>query len=139
MQQAILQPVLAMVVLSFVVWVALFVTRFRVIGQLKIDPEQMDTPDKVAALMPPVAANPAYNFRNLSEVPVLFYVMCFYLYLTGQADNLAVNLAWAFVMLRAVHSLIQCTYNKVMHRFLVYLLSSIAVWVMMFRAVATAL
>jgi hypothetical protein len=48
---------------------------------------------------------------------------------TGVATGVFLALAWAFVVLRIVHSFIHCTYNRVMHRFTAYLLSSLVLWV----------
>jgi hypothetical protein len=132
---SILSPVLAMVCLTFVVWVWMFITRFKFIGANKIDAQDLATPDQVYRTLPPFAANPGYNFRNLFEVPVLFYVLCFYLVLVGGVDSTHVTCAWIFVALRAVHSCIQCSYNNVNHRFGVYALASISLWVMLARAV----
>jgi hypothetical protein len=65
---------------------------------------------------------------------VLFYVMCFYLAATGTADSIAINCAWLFVSFRVLHSIVQCSYNNVTHRFAAYLFSSIALWVMVIRS-----
>jgi hypothetical protein len=65
---------------------------------------------------------------------VLFYATCLYLTVFGLVDDIYVNCAWAFLIFRVLHSLIHCTYNRVKHRFAAYIISSIAVWVMVFRA-----
>ena len=77
------------------------------------------------------------NLRNLFELPVLFYALCLLLMQQGLAqpvEVLDVQLAWAFVGFRALHSLVQCTVNIVNARFAFYALSSIALWVMLARA-----
>ena len=135
MDTTLLSPVLGMVCLTFVVWLWMFVTRFRYILANRIDAQDMATPKELYELLPPSAANPGYNFKNLFEIPVLFYVVCFYLVLMQQADSLHVTCAWIFVVLRVIHSVIQCSYNKVNHRFAVYALSCITLWVMLARAV----
>jgi len=72
------------------------------------------------------------NYNHLFEMPVLFYVLCS---LALILDTVPVWLtwgAWGFVLLRLVHSYVQCTYNKVMHRFSLFLVSYIllgALWV----------
>lgn len=137
-QYDILQPVLAMLVLSFVVWVWMLVTRFHYFARKKVDPQTVSTPEAVYRTLPPYAANPGYNFRNLFEVPVLFYVMCFYLAVAGGADHIHLVCAWVFVGFRAVHSLIQGSYNNVNHRFGAYAVSSIALWIMLGRTLAGA-
>jgi len=53
---------------------------------------------------------------NLLELPVLFYVVCLTLYVTGGAGERAIALAWGYVGLPVVHSLIHLTYNNVLHR-----------------------
>ncbi|MFQ3322389.1 MAG: hypothetical protein ACI90U_000195 [Pseudomonadales bacterium] len=133
-QTAILTPVLAMLLLAFVVWIVLFITRLKAIGELKIKPDAINTPDAVDSLLPNYARYPGHNFKNLFEVPVLFYIMCFYLYATGTADSVAINCAWAFVGLRVLHSIVQCSYNNVNHRFAAYFFSCIALWVMVLRS-----
>lgn len=133
-QAAILTPVLAMLLLAFVVWIVMFITRFKAIGELKVKPDAINTPDAVDNLLPNYARYPGHNFKNLFEVPVLFYVMCFYLAATGTADSIAINCAWLFVSFRVLHSIVQCSYNNVTHRFAAYLFSSIALWVLVIRS-----
>ncbi len=137
--QAILPPLLAMLLLTFLVWLAVFATRFRAFGREKVDPSQLQTPEAVAGKLPLYARNPANNFKNLFEVPVLFYVLCFYLYLTGTADSTHVTCAWIFVGFRYAHSIIHCSYNNVGHRFLVYAIACLALWVMLIRALLEAI
>lgn len=88
---------------------------------------------------PSGASIPNRNFMNLLEVPILFYVLCIMLYVTQRVDVLAVNLAWAYVGLRVVHSLVHLTYNKVLHRGVVYGASNfvlLAIWVIALLAVS---
>ena len=75
----------------------------------------------------------ADNFRNLFEVPVLFYVLCVALAVTGGSTPGLVAAAWVYVGLRALHSLIHVTYNRVMHRFLVYVASTLLLFGMWSR------
>ena len=79
------------------------------------------------------AVNPSDNFENLFEMPVLFYVAALLIFVTGLTDPIYVFGAWAFVALRAIHSIVHCTYNKIMHRFYFYAASSIVLWLMWFR------
>lgn len=59
---------------------------------------------------------PNRNYMNLLELPVLFYVACLTLYVMQRADGPALGLAWAFVALRVIHSVVHLTYNNVIHR-----------------------
>lgn len=129
-QIAIFQPVLAMLILTAAVWLVLFIRRMAYLTSQKIDAEQLKTPSQIAAIIPADVEAPANNFKNLFEVPIVFYVICITAFLLGQVDGLLFNCAWAFVVLRVLHSLVHCTYNRVQHRFMAYLGSSIVVWVM---------
>ena len=127
-------PMLGMMMLTLLVWVYMFIQRVRYAQSHRIDIEKFKTPADVQALIPGEDSSASNNFKNLFELPVIFYAVCLYLMLAQQVDSFYVNCAWVFVVLRLVHSLIHCSYNKVSHRFMVYLLSAIALWVMVIRA-----
>ena len=135
---AILQPLIAMILVTLVVWTALYVRRIRFLVSHRVDAQKVSTPEKVSELIPEHVQYPANNFKNLFELPVLFYALCLYLYVTGSADTAYVIAAWAFVALRAVHSTIQITTNIVMHRFVVYMAGAAALWFMVLRAAVQA-
>ena len=120
-------PGVAMAALTFVVWLRMF---FRRIGQMKrerIHPQAVATSGAAAARLTDSAA--ADNFRNLFELPVLFYLALAVAVQTAQVSTTTLSLAWAFVALRVGHSAIQCTYNKVIHRFYVYALGGTTLWI----------
>jgi hypothetical protein len=80
-------------------------------------------------------------FHNQLEMPMLFFVVAILAILTGSADYPMTALAWAYVILRIVHAAIHTTYNKIPHRFLVYILSNLvllAMWVKLAIHVFTA-
>jgi len=132
-------PMLGMLVLTMLVWIYLFIQRVGYATAHKVDIEDLKAPQDVATLIPAENSSASNNFKNLCEMPLVFYATCLYLTVFGQVDELHVTCAWAFVSLRALHSLIHCSYNRVLHRFVAYLLSSIAVWVMVVRALLAAL
>jgi hypothetical protein len=115
-------PCAAMVGLTAAVWVKLYADRLGEMRAKRIDPQALASARATAQLERPQAAE---NFRNLFEVPVLFYVLCAALVLTGGSTPGFVSAAWAYVALRIVHSLIHVTYNRVTHRFLVYVASTL--------------
>ena len=139
MSEQILQPMLGMMLLTLGVWVYMYVKRLGHIKRARIDPQELTTAYKAARHFPEEIGYPADNLRNLFELPVLFYAICLYLYVTGSVDDLYVIAAWSFVGLRAVHSAIQCTTNIVMHRFAVYMAGAVVLWFMVLRAAVTAL
>ncbi|MGI9201009.1 MAG: MAPEG family protein [Woeseiaceae bacterium] len=127
-------PFLAMVLLTAIVWMVMYWRRLNYIFRHRIDAQQLTIPEKGAALIPEPVNWPAYNLKNLFELPVLFYALCLYLYVSQSVDPVFVWSGWAYVGLRAVHSLIHCTVNIVKLRFAAYLLSSVVLWVMAGRA-----
>ncbi len=119
-------PAMAMVALTFIVWLRLFAVRIPEMRRLRIHPQSVATSAQKSTRL--VDTRAADNFNNLFEIPVLFYLGLIVAFLTHQVTPLILGLAWAFVAGRALHSLIQCSYNKVMHRFAVYSLSTCVVW-----------
>ena len=131
MQTAIFWPVITMTVLTILVGVRL--AWLRVSGSLKKpgDPKRYNPLKKDEA--PVATTNNSDHFKNLFEVPVLFYVICIASYLTGNVDYWQLYLAWAFVGFRLMHSSIHLSYNNVMHRFGAFLLAMIALIAMTVR------
>jgi len=122
MPTAIILPVIALVLLTAIVWVRLYVERIRELRQRRIDPQSLATSALTAQTMQRVQASD--NFKNLFEVPVLFYALCAVLASAEYVSPFFVIGAWLYVALRYVHSFIHLTYNRVIHRFAVYVLST---------------
>ena len=133
-QNAIFAPVFATLLLTFVVWVYMYVRRIRFIEANDLTPEQLSLPGALAELSPPEVSNPSDNFKNLFEIPVLFYVLSIYLFVSNQVDVLYVAAAWIFVVFRILHSAVHCTVNIVMLRFYLYAISTVAIWFIAGRA-----
>lgn len=130
--QAMLAPVLTLVALSLVVWIWMYATRLPAMRAAKIDPQDARHPGSLDSL-PSSARQVADNYNHLMEQPTIFYATVFSIALLGHADQIHVWLAWAYVGLRAVHTLIQCTVNVVRYRFLVFSLSTVVLMVMVAR------
>ena len=133
--EQILVPFLGMMVLTAVVWVVLYARRLPAMRKVGKPAQAYRTPDRGAELLPESVSYPANNFRNLFELPVLFYGLCLYLYVTATAETPDVIAAWLFLGFRCVHSAIHCTVNIVMARFLAYSAATLALWFMLGRAV----
>jgi hypothetical protein len=123
---AIFLPAVAMVVLTFAVWWRMYVTRIGQMKRERIHPQSVATSAQAAAKLTDSCA--ADNFRNLFELPVLFYLALLVAAQAGLTSTTLLVLAWLFVALRVLHSWIQCTYNKVMHRFKVYVAGGMVLW-----------
>jgi hypothetical protein len=129
----IFDPFIGMLLLTFVVWLVMYVRRIAFMKKNNIAAQRLATPERGAKIIPEEVSYSSNNLKNLFELPVIFYALCVYLYVTGQVDALYLTAAWAFFGLRVVHSLIQCTVNIVMLRFAAYALSSIALWFILLR------
>ena len=130
----IFTPLVGMLLLTFVVWVVMYVRRLNFLITNKIDSQRLTTPERGAQIIPEEISYPAYNLKNLFELPVVFYALCLYLFATGNVDAVTVTAAWVFLGFRVVHSLIHCTRNIVMPRFLAYMAGSLVLWFMVLRA-----
>ena len=128
LQTAIILPVIALVLLSAIVWVRLYVERIRELRQRRIDPQSLATSALAAQTLQRVQASD--NFKNLFEVPVLFYALCAVLILAQHVSPFFVIGAWLYVALRTIHSFIHLTYNRVTHRFAVYVLSTVILFML---------
>jgi hypothetical protein len=133
-QTAIFGPFLATIFLTLLVWAYMYVRRIAFITGNQISPRELAVPGRLAELSPPEVSNPSDNLKNLFEVPVLFYALTLHLFVTNQVDATYVNAGWIFVVFRALHSAVHCTFNLVMLRFYLYLTSCLAVWFVAARA-----
>ncbi len=137
--EMILQPVLAMMVLTAIVWVYLYARRIPAMKKAGKPVQAYTIPERASEFLPEEVNFAANNFKNLFELPVLFYALCLFLYVTGQVDAVSVTAAWIFVGFRVLHSVIHCTFNIVMLRFYLYLGGALALWFMLGRAIAASL
>lgn len=120
-----LTPVLALVAWTFVMWVWMYATRIPAMKAAGIDPQDAAYPGTWAHRLRPGVRSVADNYNHLHEQPTLFYALMFFAAVTGGGDATALKLAWAYVLLRIVHSLIQATFNRVVVRFGVFAIASL--------------
>lgn len=131
---SILTPVLALVAWSLVVWFWMYATRMPAMQKAGIDPQAARFPGSLDVL-PDQARQVADNYNHLMEQPTIFYALAFYIHLTSPADLLSAQLAWAYVGLRVIHSLVQVTVNRVVVRFVLFAVSSLVLVTLCVRAV----
>jgi len=133
-QETIFIPFLGMMLLTIVVWTYMYYLRMTHIIRNRIDPQKLSSTDRYKEVIPEAVNLPSENLINLFELPVLFYAVCLYLYVTVQVDTLFLILAYGFLLTRIGHSYIHCTYNNVTQRFYVYAVSSVLLWLMILIA-----
>ena len=132
-QHLIFAPMGALAVLTFGALGMIPLRRFRAgaAGQIVADDFKFGESAKV----PGHVSIPNRNYMNLLELPMLFYVGCLMFFVTGKVDAVVLGVAWLYVALRAIHSLIHLTYNKVMHRLVPFAVSNLVLivyWALFF-------
>jgi hypothetical protein len=127
-----LGAVLALAALHFVMLVALYATRIPAMLQMKISANRLAKPG-VRETLPDWARNVADNYNHLAEAPTVFYAVTIVLVLLKQEDAINTALAWVYVGLRVVHSLVHTTLNNVMLRFCVFVVSWLVLGVLIVR------
>jgi hypothetical protein len=132
---AILDPMFALVALTFVVLLIIPYKRFRAAFAGRVRAHDFKYGE--SANVPGDVSIPNRNLMNLLEMPMLFYAACITFYVTNTVDGPALFLAWLFFVLRLAHSLVHLTYNRVLHRLAVYAASNVVLavmWVRLFQA-----
>lgn len=132
----ILQPVVALVLWTMLMWLWMYVTRIPAMGKAKIDTANLTggTGGNLDDLLPAEVQWKAHNYNHLLTEPTLFYAVALVLAIIGQGDGWNLTIAWIYVGLRVVHSLIQATVNRVMYRFMIFALSSLCIIVLAVQA-----
>lgn len=142
MPESLLAPgaVLALWTLIMLGWVA--ATRFPALAKSGIDLKAAPPGGRGADLeniLPPQVNWKSHNYTHLLEQPTLFYAVIVFLHLSGGSTDLTRGLAWAYVILRIVHSLWQARVNRVPVRFAIFGLSSFCLLALSLLAVIATL
>jgi hypothetical protein len=135
---AILYPLFALAAWTLIVLVLIPLARVRAVRERTIGADDFKFGE--SARVPSRVSLPNRNYMNLLELPMLFYVVGILVYVTGGASTLATAVAWAFVALRVVHSVIHLTYNHVLHRLTAFTLANVALvllWCIAFAHLAS--
>ncbi len=136
--QAIFVPMLLNMALTGVVWFYMYAKRIPAMKKAKLSVQTYTTPAKIDEYLPEAVNYPASNLKNLFELPVLFYGLCLYLFVSDNVDSVYVSAAWVFFAMRVLHSLVHSTRNIVMLRFYCYVAGAFTLWFMLARALFDA-
>jgi hypothetical protein len=134
MRSPILAPLVTLVLWSFVMWVWLYATRIPAIITYRIIFDPHRPTEEFHAQLPAQVRWKADNYNHLMEQPTLFYAVALTLALVGEGAGLNAALAWLYVGLRIVHSLVQAIINAIMLRFAIFTAASVVLLVMAVRA-----
>ena len=121
-----LLPVLILVVWTLIMWIWMYLTRIPAMQKAQINPDDARHPGTYSDRMPANVRAVADNYNHLHEAPTIFYALMFFAALTGGADTVAMYMAWTYVALRIIHSLVQILSPNVTLRFLIFSLSTFA-------------
>ena len=124
----ILAPVVALVAWTQVVMFWMMIARFREFRRLGITPTKIPDGSRGVDLdgkAEPSAQWKSHNYNHLMEQPTIFYAVALSLALMGFGGGINYWLAWGYVGLRILHSLIQCTVNVVRFRLAIFGLASL--------------
>ena len=137
----ILQPVIALAAWTMAMWVWMYATRIPALDKAKVDFDELmrDPATSLDEILPPDVQWKAHNYNHLHEAPTVFYAVAIVLAIIGEGDGLNAQIAWSYVALRVVHSVVQATINKVTIRFALFALSSLCQMALVARAAMAVL
>jgi hypothetical protein len=124
----ILLPPTALAFLTGFVWLRLGSDRLGELRSRRIHPQQVASAKQMGETLQNTQS--ADHFRNLFEVPVLFYAVCGFIAITHTTTLFLLACAWGYVVLRAAHTYIHLTHNKVVRRFQTFVASTLVLYVM---------
>jgi hypothetical protein len=124
----ILLPPTALAFLTGFVWLRMGSDRLAELRSRRIHPQQVATSKQMSEALQNTQS--ADHFRNLFEVPVLFYALCGFIAVTRMTTLFLLACAWGYVVLRAAHAYIHLTRNRVVRRFQTFVASTIVLYVM---------
>jgi hypothetical protein len=126
-------PVLAHVVLIFMLYIYLGIVKSKAVKEGTVD-------RKKAALDPKAWPEPVVkvinNLGNQFESPIIFYIISIIYYLTNNVDSLLISIMSLYVLTRYMHTYIHVTSNFVPYRFKLFLvgvliLLALTVWLIL--------
>ncbi len=130
----ILQPVVVLMAWTMVMWAWMYATRIPAMSKAGIQPDDARKTKGLDDALPAEVQWKAHNYNHLHEQPTVFYAVCLLLAIVGWGDGMNALLAWIYVGLRIIHSIVQVTANKVMVRFVLFALSSVVLIALIFHA-----
>lgn len=133
-EHGLLAPIVALAAWSLLMLIWLYATRIPAMQRMGVKPGQFKNEPNATSMLPPWARNVADNYNHLMEQPTIFYATCFALQLLSVTDQNTITLAWAYVGLRIVHSFVQATVNIILVRFSLFVIASVVLGFLVWRA-----
>lgn len=142
MPQSLLAPGAVLVLWTLIVLVWAGVTRFQAFSKVGIDLKAAPPGGRgvdLEGVLPPLTNWKSHNYTHLCEQPTIFYAVIIFLHLSGGSTDLTRGLAWAYVVLRIVHSFWQSTVNRVPVRFIIFSVATLCLFALSLLAVIATL
>jgi hypothetical protein len=140
-QSPIFAPAIVLVLWSLVMLAWLAMTRLPAMARAGVDLTSAvgARGANLEGVVPDKVNWKSHNYTHLMEQPTLFYATVVILGVIGQGDGLNLQLAWAYVFLRIAHSLVQAIWNRVVVRFTLFSLATVALLTLALRAAIAVL
>ncbi len=120
-------PIIAMICLTAIVLGVAVANRVVEIYKRRISLQSLARASDTAKVLQNTQA--IDNFNNLMQLPILFYLLCLALMQMGDGASIFFVVGtWLYTILRMLHSVIQITYNRVLHRFYVWATSTLVLF-----------
>ena len=128
MNMSILAPGAVLILWSLVMLVWVMVTRLPALKKIGVDIGSAvgGRGQNLEGVLPDNVNWKAHNYAHLMEQPTLFYAVILIIAVAGASTPLAVALAWTYVAIRVLHSIVQATVNRVAIRFPLFVLATLA-------------
>ena len=141
MKSEILQPIVALAAWTMLMWLWMYATRIPAMRAAKVDAAEKvgGTGKDLDGVLPEKTQWIAHNYNHLHEAPTIFYAVIVFLQLSGGSTDLTRGLAWAYVVLRIVHSLWQSTVNRIPVRFAIFSVATLCLLALSLLAVIATL
>lgn len=130
----LLQPIIALVAWSLMMWLWMYVTRIPAIQAMKLELDPTVPPKDLMAQLPARVRWKADNYNHLMEQPTIFYAAALVVALADPQNSVALMAAWGYVLLRVAHSLWQALVNVILVRFALFVLSTVCLIVLTAQA-----
>ena len=124
----LLAPIVALVAWSLIMLVWTAIARRSAFAKMGITWGTIPPGSRGANLdgrAPDAAQWPSHNYNHLMEQPTIFYAIALVLALMDFGGGINLYLAWGYVLLRIVHSIVQATVNIVAIRFPIFALATL--------------
>ncbi|MEO8002833.1 MAG: MAPEG family protein [Arenimonas sp.] len=129
-----LAPVIALVIWTAVIWAWMYATRIPAVLKARMVLDSMAPRGDQMAQLPASVRWKADNYNHLMELPTAFYAVAISLAVLGDTSYSSLVLAWGYVVLRVVHSLVQTLWNHIPTRFALFFVSSLVLFGLTYKA-----